>query len=304
MLFNAEHVGFSQDFESLYLLNFPAEQATIKCDISSHRKIPKCSALGAIIHCLNASSSSMSLNVAFTESLMNWDTNMLFSPKQVWRTRAHCSLICKVIILLNIRSGKPCMKCAFCIQSYFKISIQQPPTESASNLLFFRRRMEKCPRDVSSTGIFRWNSATPPLRWPLRPSPTTSTRPATPSSSRGPPPTSSHITPVRREAAQRETHSLPISSTRSKRASVAIRWLLTQYQGLSFSATSKYATHAVWFQIKPNLVSSVAASSLSTEETSLSNTVSSPTEEGGGGSKLASRPPASSRSTSTKCKCL
>lgn len=138
MLFNAEHVGFSQDFESLYLLNFPAEQATIKCDISSHRKIPKCSALGAIIHCLNASSSSMSLNVAFTESLMNWDTNMLFSPKQVWRTRAHCSLICKVIILLNIRSGKPCMKCAFCIQSYFKISIQQPPTESASNLLFFQ----------------------------------------------------------------------------------------------------------------------------------------------------------------------
>ena len=136
MLFNAEHAGFSQDFESLYLLNFPAEQATIKCDISSHRKIPKCSALGAIIHCLNASSSSMSLNVAFTESLMNWDTNMLFSPKQVWRTRAHCSLICKVIILLNIRSGKPCMKCAFCIQSYFKISIQQPPTESASNLLF------------------------------------------------------------------------------------------------------------------------------------------------------------------------
>ena len=54
------------------------------------------------------------------------------------QTRAHCSLICKVIILLNIRSGKPCMKCAFCIQSYFKISIQQPPTESASNLLFFQ----------------------------------------------------------------------------------------------------------------------------------------------------------------------
>ena len=301
MLFNAEHVGFSQDFESLIVsLELPCWAGNNKMRhqlpsentkmFGSRRDytLPQCLIIEHVI-----------------ERGFYGVTDELRHKHAIFpQTRAHCSLICKVIILLNIRSGKPCMKCAFCIQSYFKISIQQPPTESASNLLFFRRRMEKCPRDVSSTGIFRWNSATPPLRWPLRPSPTTSTRPATPSSSRGPPPTSSHITPVRREPAQRETHSLPISSTRSKRASVAIRWLLTQYQGLSFSATSKYATHAVWFQIKPNLVSSVAASSLSTEETSLSNTVSSPTEEGGGGSKLASRPPASSRSTSTKCKCL
>ena len=104
-----------------------------------------------------------------------------------------------------------------------------------------RRRMEETFHRVvyasssssSSLETFLWNNATPPLPWPPPPSPTTLTRTATLSSSRGPPPTSSQpIIPVQREPAQRrETLSLPISSTRSKRASAAIRWLLTQYQG-------------------------------------------------------------------------
>ena len=194
--------------------------------------------------------------------LANQENNLRFSPNNVQILRRQCCLnnVQKHVLLaeftdlhsnhvlnisLDIRSRQKRKRFAWNVLYSdfllrFPFSTQQLNQHQIhSDPPLHRRRMEETFHRVvyasssSSLETFLWNNATPPLPWPPPPSPTTLTRTATPSSSRGPPPTSSQlIIPVQREPAQRrETLSLPISSTRSKRDSAAIRWLLTQYQG-------------------------------------------------------------------------
>merc|ERR1719297_522686 len=103
------------------------------------------------------------------------------------------------------------------------------------------------------------------------------TNPATLRSSRGPRPTSTLV--MGTPPAQQEIPSSPISSIPSSPDSAAIRWLLTHYQASSLST-----------EAEPLVLPTI----------SNNNTTSKSAQE----ASRVSRPPVSSRSTSTKCKCL
>ena len=147
--------------------------------------------------------------------------NLSFSPKNVQNARLQSSLIWKVIIYwIEIRSRqkrKLCMKCALLYSNLLLLEYNPKLRLSQNWKIYFdsphRRRTprERCLREQrasNSLGTFLWSSDIPPLPWPPSPSKTTLTRTtATLSSSEGPPPPSTLVR--RREAAQRETPSLP-----------------------------------------------------------------------------------------------